>query len=282
MQTVIGLGQAGCNIADQLKQYPQYKIIKIDTGLRKTKTSFGLKHQASPELYEEKLPRGMIKFLQEEVMPETLFITSCGMVSGASLSILEKIKDKTDVTVMYVVPKAEEIAGDKKLQNNLLFNVFQQYARSNLLKRVYLLDNQNIADIMGPVPIMKYWNTLNNLIAYTYHMINVFEHTKPMLTTVTNRIDTARVSTIGLLDVENNEEKMFFSLDIPREKNYYYGVPKKQLEEDENLMETIQNNVKNIKEHDKMKTTYSVYSTDYDKLYAYCEKSSTLIQKLAS
>ena len=128
---------------------------------------------------------------------------------------------------------------------------------------------------------MKYWDTLNNLIAYTYHMINVFEHTKPMLTTVTNRIDTARVSTIGLLDVENNEEKMFFSLDIPREKNYYYGVPKKQLEEDENLMETIQNNVKNTKEHDKMKTTYSVYSTDYDKLYAYCEKSSTLIQKLA-
>ena len=95
MQTVIGLGQAGCNIADQLKQYPQYKIIKIDTGLKKTKTSFGLKHQASPELYEEKLPRGMIKYLQEEVMPETLFITSCGMVSGASLSILEKIKDKT-------------------------------------------------------------------------------------------------------------------------------------------------------------------------------------------
>ena len=43
-----------------------------------------------------------------------------------------------------------------------------------------------------------------------------------------------------------------------------------------------ENNVKTIKEHDKMKTTYSVYSTEYDKLFAYCEKSSTLIQKLAS
>jgi len=282
MQTVIGLGQAGCNIADQLKQYPQYKIIKIDAGLRKTKTSFGLKHQTSPELYEEKLPRGMIKYLQEEVMPETLFITSCGLVSGASLSILEKIKDKTEISTMYIVPKEESISGDKKLQNNLLFNVFQEYARSALFKRVFLLDNQNISDIIGAVPIMKYWDALNHLIASTYHMINVFEHSKPVLTTVTNRINTARVSTIGLLDVENNEEKMFFSLDFPREKNYYYGVPNKQLEEDENLMENIQNNVKTIKEHDKMKTTYSVYSTEYDKLYAYCEKSSTLIQKLAS
>ena len=181
MQTVIGLGQAGCNIADQLKQYPQYKIIKIDAGLRKTKTPFGLKHQTSPELYEEKLPRGMIKYLQEEVMPETLFITSCGLVSGASLSILEKIKDKTEISTMYIVPKEESISGDKKLQNNLLFNVFQEYARSALFKRVFLLDNQNISDIIGAVPIMKYWDALNHLIASTYHMINVFEHSKPVL-----------------------------------------------------------------------------------------------------
>jgi hypothetical protein len=281
MQTVIGLGQAGCNIADQFKQYPQYKTIKLDVGLRKTKTSFGLKHQTSPELYEENLPRGIVKYLQEGVMPETLFITSCGMVSGASLSLLSRIKDHTNITVMYILPERTELVGDKKLQNNLLFNVFQQYARSSLFKRVYLLDNQKISDIMGPVPIMKRWDTMNNLITSTYHMINVFEHTQPVLTTTTNRINTARVSTFGLLDVENDEEKLFFNLDFPREKNYYYGVPKKQLEEDENLMEMIQNNVKNTKEYDKMKTTYSVYSTDYDKLFAYCEKSSTLIQKIA-
>ena len=282
MQTVIGLGQAGCNIADQFKQYPQYKIIKLDEGLRKTKTSFGLKRQTSPELYEKNFPRGIVKHLQEGVMPETLFITSCGMVSGASLSILSKIKDHTNITVMYVIPQQTELVGDKKLQNNLLFNVFQQYGRSGLFKRVYLLDNQKLSDIMGPVPIMKRWESMNNLIASTYHMINVFDHTQPVLTTTTTRINTARVATIGLLDSDNNQENMFFDLDIPREKNYYYGVPKKQLEEDENLMEVIHQNLKQNIEHDKMKTTYSVYSTDYDKLIAYCEKSSTLIQKLAS
>jgi hypothetical protein len=281
MQTVIGLGQAGCNIADQFKQYPQYKTIKIDVGLKKTKQSFGLKRQTSPELYEEKLPKGMIKFLQEEVMSETLFITSCGTVSGASLSILEKIKDKTNITIMYIIPQQTELVGDKKLQNNLLFNVFQEYSRSGLFNRVYLLDNHNISDIMGPVPIMKHWDSLNNLIVSTYHMINVFDHTPPVLTTATNRIKTARISTIGLMDFENNKERMFFSLDIPREKNYYYGVPNKQLEEDENLMEVIQNNLKTNIEHDKIKITYSVYSTEYDKLFAYCEKSSTLVQKLA-
>ena len=113
-------------------------------------------------------------------------------------------------------------------------------------------------------------------------MINVFEHTKPVFSTTINRIDTARISTFGLLDNDVGEEKMFFNLDIPREKNYYYGVPKKQLEEDKNLMETIQRDLKSNIDHDKMKSTYSVYSTEYDRLFAYCEKSSTLLQKLAS
>jgi len=281
MQTIIGLGQAGCNIADHFSQYPQYNIIKIDTKLKKAKNTFNLKYHSNPEHYEKKLPVRLIKHLHQTVQSHTLFITSCGMVSGASLSILEKIKDKTQITVMYIIPHQTELVGDKKLQNTLLFNVFQEYARSALFERVYLLDNQKMSDIIGPVPIMKRWESLNNLITSTYHMINVFDHTQPILTTITNRIKTARISTLGLLDEDNNQEKMFFELDIPREKNYYYGVPNKQLEEDENLMENIQNNVKTIKEHDKMKTTYSVYSTEYDKLIAYCEKSSTLIQKLA-
>jgi len=281
MQTVIGLGKAGCSIADALSVYPQYKIKKIDVGLKKTKSTFGLKHQDSPELYESTtLPKGINNFL-EGVMSETLFITSCGAVSGASLKILQKIHTKTKIRVMYILPQEDDLVGQKLLQNNLLFNVFQEYARSGLLDRVFLVDNSRLSDIMGPVPIMKFWDSINNLVVTTYHMLNVFQNTQPVMTTQTKRIDTARVSTFGLLDSENNQEKMFFNLDIPREKSYYYGVPKKQLEEDPNLMEVIRKNLKCNIEHEKMKTTYSVHSTDYDKLIAYCEKSSTLIQQLA-
>jgi len=282
MQTVIGLGKAGCSIADALSAYPQYQIKKIDVDLKKTKTTFGLKHQDSPELYESTtLPKGINNFL-EGVMSETLFITSCGAVSGASLKILQKIHTKTKIRVMYILPQEDDLVGQKLLQNRLLFNVFQEYARSGLLDRVFLVDNSKLSGIMGPVPIMKFWDSMNNLVATTYHMLNVFQNTQPVMTTQTKRIETARVSTFGLLNPENNEEKMFFELDIPREKSYYYGVPKKQLEEDPNLMEVIRQNLKANTEHDKIKTTYSVHPTDYNELIAYCEKSSTLIQKLVA
>ena len=35
---VVGLGQAGCNIADLLSQYSQYKIYKIDEFLKEYKS----------------------------------------------------------------------------------------------------------------------------------------------------------------------------------------------------------------------------------------------------
>ena len=49
MDTVIGLGKAGCAIADKFAQYPQYKTFKIDSeGLDpKSKNCHLLKKQDS-------------------------------------------------------------------------------------------------------------------------------------------------------------------------------------------------------------------------------------------
>ena len=281
MQTIIGLGKAGCNIADCFKLYPEYDVLKIDVGLKKTKKTLGLKEQPTPELYEEKIPRTLNKFL-ENVNEETLFITSCGSVSSASLRILEKIKDKTKITVMYIIPSQEGLSDIQKLQNNTLFNVLQQFARSTLFEKIILLDNGKISDIIGPVPILNYWESINQMIASTYHMINVFEHSMPVFTTFTKRVKTARMCTIGFDKFDEEEEKSFFSLDIPREKRYYYAIPHSVLEQDSMLMNKIKGQVRDSIEHDRMKVGYAVYPTEYDQTYIYWESNSSLIQKLVS
>ena len=280
MQTVIGLGQAGCNVAECFRLYPEYDILKLDVGLKKTKKTLGLKEQPSPEFYEENVPKILNKFL-ENVGTETLFITSCGSVSAASLRILEKIKGKTKITLMYIIPNKEGMSETQKLQNNTLFNVFQEFARSALFEKIILLDNDKISDIIGSVPILKYWESINQMIASTYHMINIFEHSIPVFTTFTKRINTARICTIGF-DKFGEEEKSFFSLDIPREKRYYYAIPHSVLEQDSMLMNKIKEQVKRSIEHDRMKVGYAVYPTDYDESYIYCENNSSLIQKLVS
>ena len=255
MQTVIGLGEAGCKIAEELAQYPQYTVLKIDADDvpkdRKLKNTLTLKRRPTPEAYEK---AGSLRF-------KTFF---------------------KDITLMYVVPDKTNLTEHQRLHNNLLFNVFQEYARSAGFARIILVNNETLSGIIGPVPILKYWNTLNTLIASTYHMINVFDHSRPVFTTLSNRINTARITTLGhypWTTEGENEEKMFFSLDFPREKRYYYAVPQTMLEEDENLMTIIQKQVKDAVEHDKMKVGYAIYSTEYEQPYVYCEGYSTLIQK---
>ena len=56
MTTVIGLGNAGCAIADLLSEYPQYSCYKFDVGLKKSKYNFPIKEVEKLEDYEQKMP----------------------------------------------------------------------------------------------------------------------------------------------------------------------------------------------------------------------------------
>ncbi len=62
---------------------------------------------------------------------EILFITSCGHVSGAALRILQQLKKKNcTINVLYIKPDGSLLSHTKSLQQNLMFNVLQEYARS--------------------------------------------------------------------------------------------------------------------------------------------------------
>ena len=275
---IVGLGEAGCNIADNFKKYPQYKVYKIDTDLKKSKGVYALKHQNTPEAYEENFPNLKRTFFKE-VMQDVLFITSCGFISGASLRLLEQLKDKCQISVLYVRPDIANLSRDKTLQENLIFNVLQECARSGMFKRLYIVDNLKMSEIVGDVPVREYFNQINQLVSSTVHMINVFNNSEPVMSTFSNSISTARISTFGLIEHETGEEKMFFSLDMPREKRYYYAMPDEIIESDGTLVKKIKKQVKNNVEHDKMKSSYAIYSTTYEQPYVYCILNSTLIQK---
>ena len=239
---IIGLGEAGCNIAECFKIYPQYNIYKIDTGLKKAKGVYALKHQDNSEAYEKTIPSLHRTFLKG-VMHDILFITSCGNVSGASLQLLNQLHKKNcKISVLYIKPDESSLSKEKKLQNNLMFNVFQEYARSAMFERLYLVDNLKMSEIVGDVPVREYFNQINQTIASTMHMVNVFDNPKSVMDTFAKPVETARISTFGLVEYDKGEEKMFFDLDMSREKRYYYAVPEKTLDSDGTL-------IKNIKKH---------------------------------
>ena len=272
MDTVIGLGKAGCAIADKFSQYPQYKIFKIDIEniAENKKNEKLLKKKASPEQYETSVP-SMKTFFKPSTDDVLFVLSGSGAISGTSLRILEQLsKMKKNINVLYIKPDVEFLGASNKAQERLVRNVLQEYARSGKLERLYLVDNKLVESVIGEVPVFGYYDRLNDLIASTLHMINLYNHQSPVHSTSFEPSEITRVSTFGVVDSESGEEKLFFLLDTPSEKCYYYAINQKTLETDGTLMNKIINNINNnTKDEDSVKTAFRIHSTSYEQDYAY-------------
>jgi hypothetical protein len=203
---------------------------------------------------------------------DVLFVLSgSGAISGTSLRILEQLsKMKKTVNVLYIKPDVEFLGASNKAQERLVRNVLQEYARSGKLARLYMVDNKLVESVIGEVPVFGYYDKLNDLIASTLHMVNLYNHQSPVHSTSFEPSEIARVSTFGVVDSESGEEKLFFLLDTPSEKCYYYAINQKTLETDGTLMKKIINNINNnTKDEDNVKTAFRIHSTSYEQDYAY-------------
>ena len=274
MDTIIGLGAAGCNIADEFAKYSQYKIYKIDNGLDGLRQEgvYDMPWQDSVERYEERCP-DMTNFFKN-VSGEVLFVVGgSGNISGAALSILQHLKH-CDINVLYIRPEIELLSTLKSRHEWVTFNVLQEYARSGVFKRIYLISNPFLEKNIGGAPVVGYYDRLNNMIVSTIHMINVYNHNEPVNSTFSEPEDMCRISTIGLSDLEKNEKKWFFSLDNVEEMRYYYAINIEELENNSELFKTIRDQVKGEK-----KAGYSIYSTNYEQNFVYTVSYTSEIQR---
>ena len=268
MDTIIGLGKAGCAIADKFAQYPQYKIFKIDSeGVDKDeKRTHLLKRQTSPEEYEQHIPS--LKTFFRNTTNDILFVVSgAGHTSAASLGILQQLSHK-NLNILYIKPDVEFLGEINIFQERLVRNVLQEYARSRAVHRIYLVDNKKLETILGDVPIIGYYDKLNDLMVSAIHMVNVYNHHTPVHKTSFESKETATVSTIGVVDVNSGEENLFFSLDKISEKSYYYVINSNTLETDGKLLRRLTENINKNSDKD-IRAAYQVHSTSYEQNYGY-------------
>ena len=287
---IIGLGQAGCNVAEMLSQYPQYSIFKIDAGIggdfdfieeyieseNKIKT-YSVENRPGPEEYEQNTPS--MKAFFRGVEGETLFIIGgSGHISAMCLRIMEQIKDMCELSVLYIRPDTSLLSKNKSLHENATFNILQQYARSGLLKMLYLVSNINLENILGEVPIIGYNSKINELLVSTIHMINVFKNSDPVMGKIEDPAEASRIATFGISDIEGNEEKSFFSLDRTKEKCYIYSINEERLKTEGDLRKKIVSTVKAQAETEDMKVSFGVFPTNYQQDYCYILNYTSIIQ----
>ena len=261
---IFSLGKAAHNIADKFSKYPQYKTHKII-----------VEEQDHPEKYEEKTNHTPIDVGDD--IEIDFFISGDEIICAASLKILEQYKD-CNIKIYYIKPNQKFLTDLQKTTDRIVYNVLQEYTRSKRFDSMYIITYEDVVRMVGKIPIIGYYDKLNTVIADTIHMINFLDHNDPVLGNELESLPTYCINTIGIMDVDNGNESLFFNLDECREKRYYYCINDKQLQTDGDLFDKITNQMED-KTKEFVKNSFGVYSTSFDKNYCYIVKKSPHIQR---
>ena len=284
MDKVIGLGDFGCAVAEQLTAYPEYRIYKINS-VTNERGSLSLGLHSAIDQYENNLDEDEVSVYLRSIKPkdEILFIVEGGdPISGATLKILKTISD-AKVTVLYVCPDRQMVSDVQKRDDKIVFKVLQEYARSGAIDRIFLTSKPMVEKLVGDVSIQEYENAISYFVSYTMAMYNFFKHTSPILSNAISPPEIARVVSLGVSSLEPGKQEinLLFPLTEVKDIHFYYGIPKEDMADDTSLIKKIKTHVKDYK-RDGMSTSFSVYETTLPNTMVLCAAYSAKIQGFAS
>jgi hypothetical protein len=266
---IIGIGRVGCNIASWFKKHPtRYRTFFVDTQKHGAK-SFLLPTCSTHEEYEScwspTLSFGNIKGLTY------IFIAGSNRASGASLKILERLQ-ACDVNVVYLQTESELRAPAA----GLIYGVLQEYARSGKFSRIILCANKTIESAFDGMPVIGYYDQINDFIATAIDNLNFFLFNKPVLENTQEPLKGARLSTLSFVDLKQNLEVGLFPLDDVCEKRYYLGVSEEVLKSDKGFHRRMQERINQANKGER--TSYSIYQMEGPESTVICMQCSPTIQ----
>ena len=264
---VIGIGTAGCKVVKCFSK--GYKKICIGPD-KFPKTCKNV------EDYENKCPslKKELTFSQKECW---VFVCGASKTSGATLRILEKIKNK-NLNVVYLTPDNLLSTPIQTKQDKVAFNVLQEYARSGLLTSLYLVSNVSLVSISGEGPISDVYRNANAMIANIIETIDYFKTQEPVLRTIAETKQVSRIKTISIGVLEEDEEKLLFPLDNITESGYMYSINEDELNQENDLLMSIKDKVAQDKENNLL-SSFAIFSSPHERSFYYAIKSTHFIQE---
>lgn len=271
---VIGLGEAGCKISNYLSKYSDYQTFQIDVKNKKYKNFIKIKSHKDHESYEEHYKPLKIDIVEES--DTVLVLCGAGTVSGAVLRILEQLNNN-NVKILYIRPRLSELSSVQKTRHKIVNQVLQEYCRSAKLKEMTIVDNSLIESLLSEIPLDNYWAPINQLIGDTFHMINFFKKSSPLLKSSNAIPKTAMVSTYSLIDFSKMDEKKLYNLSFPRAKSYYFGLGKQFIKENKDILTQVRKFI-SLSEDENCDCSYEIHQTDYEENYVYGYHHASFIQ----
>ena len=261
----IGLGNAGINICRKLSNLGNYKTIELDEGK-------GLPKCQTHEDYENSVPKLGNKLRLGKEQDLWFIVCGASKVSGATLKILEQVKNR-EVKVLYIIPDSFFLSATQKLQHKVTLGVLQEYARSGMINSIWLFDNKLISNIVGEGALGSYYDNCNSAIANFLANYNWFINTQPIMGNLHEPKNISRIRSVSIGEIEKNEENLFFLLDNVTESCYYYSISSYKKENDKHLLSNIRTYLET-----KGNTTFGIWENGSEHSFFYSIKFTHYIQ----
>ena len=283
MENVICIGSVACRIGKKLEPYKNYKVYFMDDDppAKKSKSFFLVPKYSTPDEYEENYDEKKYNFLAKIKDKCTFIICGASLVSGLSLRVMESVSHsvKKEISLLYIKPETSLLSETKKLQEKVVYNVMQQYARSGVLKQMSIVSNEEVSKLIGDVPLVSYFDKINEVISSTFHMVNVFNNSKSVVDTFSPLRPSSRIATFCVFTPFSKKEgSNFFDVDNLTEAKFYYGIPSASLEKEPGLYREVLTEMKKRVEIFS-KVSYGIYETSYDTKIGYGVLYSNKIQE---
>ena len=266
---IIGLGKAGCNIAELFKTHDQYIVELLDEDK-------GIKKRDTAEEYDNinyKPRKKAIKSASEGI----LIVCGSGKIAGSSLRVLEGLKHVT-MTVYYICPDLEYSSVDEQMRHRAHYNVLQQYARSGMIKEMVLIDNKQLIKTAGHGTIYDYYSKVNHYIYSAIHTYNYCNNVEAEFGTLHVPKNISRICTLGYGSLEKGEEKIFFPLDNITETSYIISINEEELANDISILPNVKAMAKESKKLGR-ETSFAIWSTEEAESYYYTKHYTHFIQE---
>jgi hypothetical protein len=263
---ILALGSKPYNLGLQFLQFENYTLHPIDT--EKRENGLLLPIYRTDEEYDENEIKG-IKAWAKKIKGDILFIVEGGIIiSSASLNILKHFKGHK-ITILYLKPNIDTLQGNAPLRERAVCSILQEYARSGVFERLFLISLSIVTGLVGNVALAKHEGAKNQIIADTFHRISVFQNTRPVFGDEVEEGGGNRIATIGYLDMLDGKEILFYNL-VPEQKFFFFSVPGAELGGNVNL--------KNELEKRANGGSFRVYENGYEASYGFVLVLSSTVQ----
>ena len=256
---IVGLGNAGYEICKLFSEKGR-AAFSIDTNKDASFVFPEVKTIEEAESYAPKLDVVKNQLGDDELL---FVLSGGGIISGASLAILEQFREKK-ISILYIQPDDSFLNSISKKREKVVRSILQEFARSGLFEKIYLVSNKALANLIPDISIDTYFTKINEKIVNMWELYQYYSNVNPIMGNIEQPSVIDRIVSFGFYGLNDEKEGAFFNLENIREKHFYFALSRTTLQDTGKVLQSVIEKLERAKDTETVEISHAFFDSGYE------------------